>query len=148
MNEIANPNTSGLWCWENPAALVSLSWKTLEQIFTCFWSSGKRRKERGMRLEKHHGADRGCWAGNQTEPSPLARHGPQTRVTQPGCSLVVWCAEWDLIKMQVSPLWNTVRHSQEDWKPTVFSPQPNNTSNNFIQTFWLAWLWSTLQTLF
>lgn len=83
------------------------------------WKETER--ERGMWLKKSMGLrDSSCWAGNQTEPSPLARHSPQTRVTQPGSSLVVRCAEWDLIKMQVSPLWDTVRHSQEDWRPTVF----------------------------
>lgn len=76
--------------------------------------------EREHVVEKAWSWDRSCWIGNQTEPSPLACNDSETRVTQPEGSLVVWCAEWDVIKMQVSLLWNTVRHSQEDWMPQCF----------------------------
>lgn len=70
------------------------------------------------------------WKPNRTILSGLSQPTDQCRSVQHAHWL---CAEWDLIKMQVSALWNTVRHNQENQKSTMFSPYTINTFINLIK---------------
>lgn len=78
-------------------------------------------RERGMRLKKALRLK-----PNRTISSCL----PWDQRPQPGCSLVVWCAEWELIKMQVSPL-RTLWGPAKRLKAHSVLPHSNITSNSW-----------------
>lgn len=96
MYVVRNHNPAGVQCWENSAVFyISQPEDTKTNIYS-LW----KETERNRHVAKEPwGWNRSWWAVNQTEPSPLACHSLETRVTQPGSSLVVWCVESDLIKM-------------------------------------------------